>query len=219
MNALSHFLVKLLVYFKQDSLLYTIYCYILYILYICYILYILYILYKAIYCFHGKTFEFSGLQKCQQAKSPYSEEPSWSRASTKHSETSPCGPRRARPYAEHPHPAHRHHSHPARLLPSLLQAVQQQGTWKARTAWEPRSWLRETWLKTASRPGAVMASSALVGARGTVFYDQGPQYRTGREYGRTVSRISTIWQPEHSHGFLFRWSEEGLRFEYPVLMV
>lgn len=118
MNALSHFLVKLLVYFKQDS--------------------------RTIYCSHGKTFEFSGLQKCQQAKSPYSEEPSRSRASTKHSETSPRGPRRARPYAEHPHPAHRHHSHPACLLPSLLQAVQQQGTWKARTAWEPRSRLRET---------------------------------------------------------------------------
>ena len=66
MNALSHFLVKLLVYFKQDS--------------------------RTIYCSHGKTFEFSGLQKCQQAKSPYSEEPSRSRASTKHSETSPRGP-------------------------------------------------------------------------------------------------------------------------------
>lgn len=119
MNALSHFLVvKLLVDFKQDS--------------------------RTIYCFHGKTFEFSGLQKCQQAKSPYSEEPSWGRASAKHSETSPRGPRRARPYAEHPHPAHGHHSHPARLLPSLLQTVQQQGTWTARAAWEPRSRFRET---------------------------------------------------------------------------
>ena len=57
------------------------------------------------------------------------------------------------------------------------------------------------------------------GARGTVFCDQGPQYRTGRECGRTVSRISTIWEPEHSNGFLFHWSEEGLRFEYPVLVV
>ena len=43
MNALSHFLVKLLVYFKQDS--------------------------RTIYCFHGKTFEFSGLQKLSKSLS------------------------------------------------------------------------------------------------------------------------------------------------------
>ena len=57
------------------------------------------------------------------------------------------------------------------------------------------------------------------GARGAAFCDQGPQYRTGREYGWTVSRISGIWEPERSNGDLFPWSEEGLGFEYSVLVV